>query len=56
MGNARNPYEAFRGHKLSLTDYLAIDRTILANGRTLLSYARTSPAMLAVGGSLFKFL
>lgn len=50
-----NPYQKYRGEELSLRDHLAIDRTILSNERTALAYARTSLAMLIVGGSCIKF-
>jgi putative membrane protein len=50
-----NPYSKFDGRSLSLNDYLAIDRTILANERTLLSYGRTALAMVIIGGSCLKF-
>ena len=50
-----NPYERFRGQKLTLNDYLAIDRTELANERTLLAYGRTAIALLITGGSAMKF-
>ncbi len=50
-----NPYLRFRGHTLSLNDYLAIDRTVLANERTLLSYVRTALTMLVIGGTCIKF-
>ena len=50
-----NPYEEFRQRDLSLTDYLAIDRTILANERTVLAYARTALAMVIIGGTAIKF-
>ena len=52
---ARNPYERFRGENLGMTDYLAIDRTELANERTLLAYVRTAIALLITGGSAIKF-
>lgn len=51
----RSPYSRFRGQRLSLNDYLAIDRTVLANERTLLAYGRTALALAVVGGSLVKF-
>lgn len=51
----RPPYSQFRGQKLTLNDYLAIDRTILANERTLLAYGRTALALAVVGGTLIKF-
>lgn len=50
-----NPYARFRNHSLTLNDYLAIDRTILSNERTLLSYGRTALAQVIIGGSCLKF-
>ncbi len=49
-----NPYVKFRGHTFTLNDYLAIDRTVLANERTLLSYTRTALTMLVIGGTCIK--
>lgn len=40
---------------MSLNDYLAIDRTILSNERTLLAYGRTALAQVIIGGSCLKF-
>ncbi len=51
----RNPYERFRDRDFTLGDYLAIDRTILANERTALAYGRTALAMIIIGGSSVKF-
>lgn len=51
----RNPYSRFEKRELTLNDYLAIDRTVLANERTLLSYGRTALALLILGGSCIKF-
>lgn len=51
----RAPYSEFQGQKLTLNDYLAIDRTMLANERTLLAYGRTALALAVVGGSGMKF-
>lgn len=51
----KSPYGRFRASDLTLNDYLALDRTILANERSLLAYARTSLALIAVGGSCIKF-
>jgi len=50
-----NPYTKFRNRSLTLNDYLAIDRTILSNERTLLAYGRTALAMVIIGGSCLKF-
>ncbi|MEX2354161.1 MAG: DUF202 domain-containing protein, partial [Gammaproteobacteria bacterium] len=50
-----NPYAKFRKHTLTLNDYLAIDRTILSNERTLLAYGRTALAQVIIGGSALKF-
>jgi len=49
-------YHRFRNRDLTLTDYLAIDRTVLANERTLLAYGRTALGMMVVGGTIIKFL
>jgi putative membrane protein len=50
----RNPYSQFRGQRLTLNDYLAIDRTVLSNERTMLAYARTALALVVVGGTCIK--
>jgi putative membrane protein len=55
MAMYRNPYQRFRNRELTLSDYLAIDRTVLANERTALAYGRTFLAMLVIGGSCIKF-
>jgi len=47
----KSPYTRFKQQKLTLNDYLAIDRTVLANERTLLSYGRTALALAALGGT-----
>ncbi|MDQ3393332.1 MAG: DUF202 domain-containing protein [Bacteroidota bacterium] len=41
--------EAYYKDKLSLSEQLALDRTILANERTFLSYMRTSLTILLLG-------
>lgn len=48
------PYSKIDPNNLILRDHLAYDRTVLANERTLLSYLRTSIALLAAGGTLVK--
>jgi putative membrane protein len=50
-----NPYSRFGSSSLTLNDYLAIDRTILSNERTLLAYGRTALAQVIIGGSALKF-
>jgi len=50
-----NPYARFRDQELTLNDYLAIDRTILSNERTLLAYIRAALAQVIIGGSALKF-
>lgn len=40
--------------KLSLSEQLALDRTILANERTFLSYSRTSLTVFVVGVTFIK--
>jgi len=50
-----NPYARFKSDELTLNDYLAIDRTILSNERTLLAYVRAGLAQVIIGGSALKF-
>ena len=50
------PYARFKEDELILRDYLAADRTALANERTFLSYLRTGLAFGAAGVSLVHFL
>ena len=38
-----------------MRDLLAVDRTVVANERTLLGFIRTSLALLLTGASLIKF-
>lgn len=42
-------------NRLPLSDQLAIDRTHLANERTLLAYLRTGTALVVAGFSLINF-
>jgi putative membrane protein len=42
--------------ELILRDHLALDRTRLANERTLLSYLRTALMLLVAGASAVKFV
>jgi putative membrane protein len=49
------PYSKYCADNLILRDDLAIDRTLLANERTLLSYLRFSVALLIAGVSIIHF-
>lgn len=49
-------YSKFKKEDLELRDYLAIDRTILANESTFMSYIRTALTFLVVGISFIKFI
>jgi putative membrane protein len=51
-----NPYDRFSKSELILRDQLAIDRTILANERTLLSYLRGAVAMVIAGLTFVQFI
>ncbi len=51
----RTTYARFEKDELTLRDVLAIDRTIVANERTLLGYVRTTLAMLGAGAALLHF-
>lgn len=54
---SEKPYKSYmQDHKsLILRDYLAIDRTILANETSYMSYIRTSLTLIAAGATLIKF-
>ncbi|HEV7702547.1 MAG TPA: DUF202 domain-containing protein [Candidatus Paceibacterota bacterium] len=47
-------YKEFLAKQLILRDYLAIERTILTNEATFLSYIRTGLTIIVVGVTLFK--
>ncbi|MEI6222216.1 MAG: DUF202 domain-containing protein [bacterium] len=51
----KNPYTKYLQKELILRDQLAIDRTILANERTLLSYYGTGITLLVSSITLIKF-
>ncbi len=40
---------------MGIADYLAVDRTIMANERTLLAYVRTAVGLLIAGLALIRF-
>ncbi|QQS23038.1 DUF202 domain-containing protein [bacterium] len=54
---SEKPYKAYiQDHKnMILRDYLAIDRTILANETNYMSFIRTSLTLIAAGATLIKF-
>ncbi len=52
---ARSHYSQFNATELILRDQLAIDRTLLANERTLMSYLRSGVALLIAGRSIIHF-
>jgi putative membrane protein len=51
-----NPYERFGKEELILRDELAIDRTLLANERTVLAYLRGSLTMVITGITFVHFV
>ncbi len=51
----RTTYARFEQDDLTLRDVLAIDRTLVANERTMLGYVRTTLAMLGAGAALLHF-
>jgi putative membrane protein len=51
-----DPYHRFKHEELVVRDLLAVDRTELANERTLLSWVRTALALLLSGASCIHFL
>lgn len=52
---SESPYSKFDENKLILRDELAIDRTVLANERTMLSYLRSGVALGIAGVSIMHF-
>ena len=50
-----NLYAQFNASELILRDHLAVDRTLLANERTLLSYLRSGVALFIAGISIIHF-
>lgn len=51
-----NPYERFEKGELILRDELAIDRTLLANERTMLAYMRGAITLPIAGVSFIHFI
>ena len=50
-----SPYSRFDCNDLILRDELAVDRTLLANERTLMTYLRFGVALLIAGFSIIQF-
>ena len=50
-----NPYENFQPGDLIVRDHLALDRTKLANERTLLAYLRSGISLMLAGATLYHF-
>lgn len=48
-------YHKFSENDLSLTDWLAVERTVLANERNILAYLRTFLSCAISGAALIKF-
>jgi len=51
----REAYTKFSEDEFILRDYLAIDRTILANERTFLAYLRSALTVFIAGVTFIKF-
>ena len=51
-----DPYDEFKREEMILRDWLALDRTVLANKRPFLAYGRTSIAMFALGIAFVKLI
>ena len=49
------PYERFLKEELILRDELAIDRTLLANERTMMAYVRLAITLVIAGISIIHF-
>jgi len=51
-----DPYAVFKREEMILRDWLALDRTVLANKRTFLAYGRTSIALFVLGMAFVKLI
>lgn len=51
-----DPYAEFKRDEMILRDWLALDRTVLANKRTFLSYGRTAMALFALGIAFVRLI
>ncbi|MDA8231839.1 MAG: DUF202 domain-containing protein [Magnetospirillum sp.] len=50
----RLPYDNFKPHEFIVRDWLALDRTVLANERTFLAYGRTALGLILSGLTIVK--
>lgn len=55
-GTAARTDESYPGPKRPLTDRLAYDRTVMANDRSLLAFARTGLTLVVTGLAFLKLL
>lgn len=51
-----DPYAEFKREEMILRDWLALDRTVLANKRTFLAYGRTAIALIVLGIGFVKLI
>lgn len=51
-----DPYAEFKRDDMILRDWLALDRTVLANQRTFLAYSRTAMTMAVLGIAFVKLI
>jgi len=55
MKHSESPYARFDRESLILRDILAVDRTVMANTRTFLSYIRTALTLFIAGVTFIHF-
>jgi len=51
-----DPYAVFKREEMILRDWLALDRTVLANKRTFLAYGRTAIALVVLGLAFVRLI
>ena len=49
------PYQRIPPEEMSLRDYLAVERTVMANQRSFLACLRTMLSLVVAGASFIKF-
>ena len=55
MALTKIPYQRIQPKEMLLRDYLAIERTVMANERSFLACLRTSLSLVVAGASFIKF-